>query len=63
MGRNAGREKRERKLILAATAKVAAANVVAAAGATPTKAEYDTVVTLVNELKSDFNNLIDALRG
>jgi hypothetical protein len=63
MGRNAGREKRERKVILATTAVVAAPNAVAAAGATPTKAEYDAVVLLANELKADFNNLINAMRG
>lgn len=63
MGRNAGREKRERKVILATTAVVAAPNAVAAAGATPTKAEYDVLVALANETKSDFNNLINALRG
>lgn len=63
MGRNAGREKRERKVILGTTAVVAAPNAVAAAGATPTKAEYDAVVVLANELKADFNNLINAMRG
>lgn len=42
------------------------ANGVAAAGANPTKAEYDVVVTLVNELKTDHNALradVSALRG
>lgn len=41
---------------------VTSPNGVAAAGANPTKAEYDAVVTLVNELKADLNALIAALR-
>ena len=33
----------------------------AAAGTAPTKAEFDAVVTLVNELKSDYNALVAKL--
>lgn len=62
MARLAGRNIRTRKAIALTTAKVAAADAVAAAGATPTKAEYDVVVALVNELKADFNTLVDAIR-
>lgn len=48
--------------IVAVTA-TAAPNAVAAAGANPTKAEYDAVVTLVNELKADYNALLAALKA
>ena len=41
--------------------KVAAADAAAAAGATPTKAEFDAVVTLVNELKAKHNKLVKQL--
>ena len=41
--------------------KVTAANAAAAAGAAPTKAEFDAVVTLCNELKADYNKLLAAL--
>lgn len=47
------------KPVIAATAsaQVTAANGAAAAGATPTKAEYDAVVTLANDLKAKYNVL------
>lgn len=41
--------------------KVTAADAAAAAGATPTKAEFDAVVTLVNELKAKHNKLVKQL--
>lgn len=41
--------------------KVAAADAAAAAGAAPTKAEFDAVVTLVNELKAKHNKLVKQL--
>ena len=41
--------------------KVTAADAVAAAGAAPTKAEFDAVVTLVNELKAKHNKLVKQL--
>jgi len=43
---------------IAATAKADAA---AAAGTAPTKAEYDAVVELVNDLKAKYNALVAAL--
>lgn len=43
-------------------AAVAAANGVAAAGANPTKAEYDVVVTLANETKAQLNSALAALK-
>lgn len=47
---------------LGGTAKTAAtvtsADAAAAAGSTPTKAEFDAVVALVNELKAKHNALI-----
>jgi len=63
MARLAGRNKRTIKTVRVAAAAVTSPNAVAAAGATPTKAEYDAVVTLANELKTDFNSLITALKG
>ena len=33
----------------------------AAAGSAPTKAEYDAVVTLVNDLKAKYNALVGAI--
>lgn len=42
---------------------VTAANATAAAGANPTKAEYDVVVALVNELKGDLNALVAAIKA
>ena len=41
-----------------AVSAVASANATAAAGDAPTKAEFDAVVTLVNELKTQVNDLI-----
>jgi len=43
------------ELKLDKTAKVAAADATAAAGAAPTKEEFDAVVTLVNEIKTKLN--------
>lgn len=40
---------------------IASADGVAAAGATPTKAEFDAVVTLVNEIKTVVNGLLSKL--
>ncbi len=42
-------------------AKTTKANAVAAASSAPTKAEYDAVVELVNDLKAKYNALVDAL--
>lgn len=39
-------------------AKITTANLVAAAGANPTKAEYDLCVALVNELKAKLNKIL-----
>ncbi len=33
----------------------------AAAGTAPTKAEFDKVVTLINEIKTDYNKLVNQL--
>lgn len=41
-----------------AVSAVASANAAAAAGDTPTKAEFDAVVALANELKTQVNDLI-----
>ena len=41
--------------------KVTAADAAAAAGTAPTKAEFDAVVTLVNELKVKHNKLVKQL--
>lgn len=46
-----------------AVASVASANVVAAAGSTPTKAEFDAVVALLNEEKAQLNALLVQLRN
>lgn len=84
MARLAGRSKARRKLIKASNltvsttvpAAVTAPNAAAAAGANPTKAEYDVAVTelnstkaqlnllitLVTEMRTDFNNTVAALR-
>lgn len=43
--------------------KVTAADAAAAAGAAPTKAEFDAVVTLVNDLKAKYNALIAKIGG
>lgn len=45
-----------------AVADVASANGVAAVGATPTKAEFDAVVTLANETKAQLNSALARLR-
>lgn len=45
-----------------AVADVAAADVVGAVGANPTQAEYATMVTLANELKSKLNLALARLR-
>nr|DAL51638.1 MAG TPA_asm: hypothetical protein [Caudoviricetes sp.] len=47
--------------VSASGAKVTAANAAAAAGAAPTKAEFDAVVTLANELKTKYNALVSSL--
>ena len=44
-------------------AAVAAADAVAAAGANPTKAEFDAVVTLANETKAQLNAALAALKA
>lgn len=41
--------------------KITSADAAAAAGATPTKAEFDAVVALANELKADLNKLVKQL--
>ena len=41
--------------------KITSADATAAAGSAPTKAEYDAVVTLVNELKTKVNLLVKQL--
>lgn len=46
----------------AAVANIASADGVAAVGATPTKAEFDAVVTLSNETKAQLNAALAALR-
>lgn len=51
-----------RKQRMATLSPTTAANATAAAGAAPTKAEYDAVVTLVNELKADLNKVVTALK-
>ena len=51
------------KTQIAALTTVTAANGVAAAGATPTKAEYDVVVTLTNANKTAINAIIAALKA
>jgi hypothetical protein len=47
----------------AAQDSTAAADAAVAAGATPTKAEFDAVVALANELKADLNGLLAKLRA
>lgn len=42
-------------------AKTTKDNAAAAAGSAPTKAEYDKVVELANDLKAKYNALVDAL--
>lgn len=46
-----------------ATNAVASADATAAAGDAPTKAEFDAVVTLCNELKAQVNDLITKAKG
>lgn len=41
--------------------KTAKADATAAASTAPTKAEYDAVVELVNDLKAKYNALVDAI--
>ncbi len=41
--------------------KITSADAAAAAGTTPTKAEFDAVVTLANELKADLNKFVKQL--
>lgn len=43
------------ELLLDKTAKIAATSAVNAAGATPTQAEFNAVVLLVNEIKTKLN--------
>lgn len=42
-------------------AKTAKADATAAASTAPTKAEFDAVVELVNDLKAKYNALVDAI--
>lgn len=42
-------------------AKTTKADATAAASTAPTKAEFDAVVTLVNDLKAKYNALVDAI--
>jgi hypothetical protein len=48
------------ELKLDKTAKVASADAVVAAGSAPTKAEFDAVVALVNEMKTKLNAIFQA---
>lgn len=48
---------------VSALAAVSAANATAAAGDTPTKAEFDTLVTLANANKAAINAVIEALKA
>ncbi len=43
--------------------KVTTADAAAAAGAAPTKAEFDAVVALANDLKAKYNALIAKIGG
>jgi hypothetical protein len=63
MARLSGKNKVKAKALNAAALTTTATNGAAAAGANPTKAEYDVLVTLVNELKADHNNLVTALKA
>lgn len=51
------------KLANDSISKVTAANAAAAAGDTPTKAEFDMVVTLANALKDSVNAMVDVLKA
>lgn len=57
-GAGAAREGRQ----TAAVPNAAAATAAAAAGATPTKAEYDALLTDVNALRTKLNALLAAMR-
>lgn len=46
-----------------ATTAVSSSDATAAAGDTPTKAEFDAVVTLCNELKTQLNDLISKAKS
>lgn len=46
----------------ASIAQVTAANAAAAAGDAPTKAEFDVLVTLANQLKTTVNAIVNALK-
>ena len=48
------------ELKLDKTEKITSANVVGAAGANPTQAEYATVVLLLNEIKTKLNPIFQA---
>lgn len=63
MGRLAGRNMRKQADVNTAARSVVAPNAVAAVGAAPTKAEFDAVVTLANELKADHNALVTGQRS
>lgn len=47
----------------ASIAQVTAANATASAGDAPTKAEFDVLVTLANQLKTTVNAIVNALKG
>lgn len=51
------------KTQVATLTNVVAADAAAAAGATPTKAEYDVLVTLANANKAKINQIIAALKA
>ena len=51
------------KTQVAALTPVSAADATAAAGATPTKAEFDVLVTLANANKAKINAIITALKA
>lgn len=51
------------KTQVAALTAVSAADAAAAAGATPTKAEFDVLVTLANANKAKINAIITALKA
>ena len=62
MVRLAGRNKATKKAVNVAGIQTTAVDATVAAGATPTKVEFDKVVTLVNELKADHNSLVTAIK-
>lgn len=51
------------KIVMSTQAAVSAADGVAAAGANPTKAEFDAVVTLANANKAAINALLTKLKN